>query len=113
MKYALIRSVILKDASKASGVSSVVNRTMVRESPSTPMWKVELRAAYQIILFLELETGLSRLELCPQENRQNERDQAGAKGRPANGFQVILAAGITRPLPPGRGRTGSGSRDDC
>ena len=45
--YALTRSSMLNEARMASGVSSVVSRTMVRDSPSTPRWKDEPIASYQ------------------------------------------------------------------
>ncbi len=38
---------MLKEARIESGVSRVVNRTIVRERPSTPTWKDEWIASYQ------------------------------------------------------------------
>src|SRR5512138_3165664 len=45
--YGLTRSVMLNEARMASGVRSVVSRTMVSESPSTPRWRDEPIASYQ------------------------------------------------------------------
>jgi len=57
-----MRSLMLKDASRASGVRSVVNSTMVRDSPSTPTWKVEWSAAYQVYCSWNWKPG------CPDLN---------------------------------------------
>src|SRR5215211_7759012 len=46
--YALTLSLMLNEASKASGVSSVVSNTMLSERPSTPKWGDEPIASYQV-----------------------------------------------------------------
>src|SRR5512134_3231414 len=45
--YGLTRSLMLNEARMASGVRSVVSRTIVSERPSTPRWNDEPIASYQ------------------------------------------------------------------
>src|SRR5512138_1267201 len=55
--YALTLSLMLKEASNASGVSNVVKSTMVSESPSTPRWRDEPIASYHVYVFSNWKPG--------------------------------------------------------
>ncbi len=79
---------MLKEARSASGVSRVVSSTIVSEMPSTPRWKEELIALYQMHFLLELEPGSIRVETDPQHERQHQRDEAEDESRPTD--QVFL-----------------------